>query len=156
MTVLTNKEARYCAFEDKVMIPFSTYLSTKWGTDRIPRLSSHLEVTCDHPESNSHGLFPDHIYRFWVLVPDGSFLIRGDFRMGMVWSEVASGWEWYDQRSLPDGNCMIRWAFSLANTLVLAFAWVILASLKTRAGALLCSIRSAPELAAKEKSKAPS
>ena len=49
-----------------------------------PRLRCHPEVISDHPKSNAHGVFPDHNYRVWVLVPDGNSLIRGQFRMGMV------------------------------------------------------------------------
>ena len=88
----------------------------------LPRLRSHPGVTSDHPKSNAHGVFPDHNYRVCDLVPDGNGLIRGRFRMrmvwsgvsfgvGMVWSEVASRWEWYDQRGLSDGNSLIRGLF---------------------------------------------
>ena len=54
------------------------------STDRPPRLRCHPEVTSDHPKFNAHGVFPDHNYRVWVLVPDGNSLIRGQLRMGMV------------------------------------------------------------------------
>ena len=48
------------------------------------RLRCHPEVTSDHPKFNAHGVFPDHNYRVWVLVPDGNSLIRGQLRTGMV------------------------------------------------------------------------
>ena len=32
------------------------------------------------------------------VTSDGNGMIRGRLRMGIVWSGVTSGWEWYDQR----------------------------------------------------------
>ena len=57
----------------------------------------------DQPKFNAHGVFPDHNYRVWVLVPDGNSLITGHFRMRMV----------SDQRSVPDGNGLIRGQFRM-------------------------------------------
>ena len=35
------------------------------------------------------------------------------FQMGIVWSGVSFGWEWSDQRSVPDGNGLIRGQFRM-------------------------------------------
>ena len=48
-----------------------------WAISSVPRLRCHPEVTSDHPKFNAHGVFSDHNYRVWVLVPDGNSLIRG-------------------------------------------------------------------------------
>ena len=65
-------------------MPLLPFLDNYGFLRNMPMLRCHPEVTSDHPKFNAHGVFPDHNYRVWVLVPDGNSLIRGHFRMGMV------------------------------------------------------------------------
>ena len=85
----------------------------KWDYGLFPRLRCHPEVTSDQTKSNAHGVFPDQNYRVWDLVRAHNSMIRGQFGLGMVWSEVTSVWGWYDQRSLRSGDGMIRGHFGL-------------------------------------------
>ena len=72
-----------------------------------PRLRCHPEVASDQTKSNTHGVFPDQNYRVWDLVRAHNSMIRGQFGLGMVWSEVTSVWGWYDQRSLRSGDYLL-------------------------------------------------
>ena len=95
-------------------------------------------------------VWPIPIFR---SVRSGQYPYFDLFRLINTHFSVCSVWPIPLFWSVRSGQYSYFGLSGLANTLVLASAWAFLASFKTRAGALLFFIRSAPDLVAKDKNK---